>query len=274
MTSSLSSRSPGSCPSSPRGTHHRSQGCHSLLDQYKADYGTNLPDNPIYGERAGQAIQYVPVMEVTYWGFRMMIGFGAVAAVAALAALWATAREPSPASRGLMRWPCSGSWHPSEPTPPAGSSPRWAGSRSSSPPNPDPSGIDQVFMFTAAAVSPGVSAGELLTSLVVLTAVYAVLLVVEVRLLVKYIRGGVVAAMPELAHVPADGNEDGHPQGRWARQARGRRRRPGLRLLSLRSKKRRGYSAWNCFPPSGSSPSRCCGRATSFSRASTSASGC
>ncbi len=34
-------------------------------------------------------------------------------------------------------------------------------------PNPDPSGIDQVFMFTAAAVSPGVSAGELLTSLVV-----------------------------------------------------------------------------------------------------------
>ena len=58
-------------------------------------------------------------------------------------------------------------------------------------------------MFTAAAVSPGVSAGELLTSLIVLTAVYAVLLVVEVKLLVKYIRGGVVSAMPELVHVPA-----------------------------------------------------------------------
>ncbi len=36
-------------------------------------------------------------------------------------------------------------------------------------PNPDPNGIDQVFMFTAAAVSPGVSAGELLASLVALT---------------------------------------------------------------------------------------------------------
>ena len=78
-------------------------------------------------------------------------------------------------------------------------------------PNPDLNGIDQVFMFTAAAVSPGVSAGELLTSLVVLTAVYALLLVVEVRLLVKYIRGGIVSAMPELAHAPEDENEDATP---------------------------------------------------------------
>lgn len=45
-----------------------------------------------------------------------------------------------------------------------------------------------------------------------LTSVYAVLLVVEVKLLVKYIRGGVVAAMPELARVPADGNEDDTPK--------------------------------------------------------------
>jgi cytochrome d ubiquinol oxidase subunit I len=66
-------------------------------------------------------------------------------------------------------------------------------------PNPQMSGIDQVFMFTAAAVSPGVSAGELIFSLVALGSVYAALLVVEVRLLVRYIRGGVVSAMPELA---------------------------------------------------------------------------
>jgi cytochrome d ubiquinol oxidase subunit I len=75
-------------------------------------------------------------------------------------------------------------------------------------PNPDMNGIDQVFMFTAAAVSPGVSAGELLTSLVVLTAIYAILLVVEVKLLVKYIRGGVASAMPELAHPASDTDDD------------------------------------------------------------------
>jgi cytochrome d ubiquinol oxidase subunit I len=38
-----------------------------------------------------------------------------------------------------------------------------------------------------------------------------VLLVVEVKLLVKYIRGGVVSAMPELAHAPVDENEDDTP---------------------------------------------------------------
>jgi len=46
---------------------------------------------------------------------------------------------------------------------------------------------------------------------VALTAVYAVLLVVEVKLLVKYVRGGVVSAMPELGHAPADENEDETP---------------------------------------------------------------
>jgi cytochrome d ubiquinol oxidase subunit I len=50
-----------------------------------------------------------------------------------------------------------------------------------------------------------------MASLVVLTAVYAALLVVEVKLLVKYIRGGVVSAMPELAHAPVDENEDQTP---------------------------------------------------------------
>src|ERR1044072_6300407 len=74
-------------------------------------------------------------------------------------------------------------------------------------PNPDLNRIDQVFMFTAAAASPGVSAGDILTSLVFLTLIYAVLLVVEVKVLVKYVRGCVVAAMPELAHAPVDGNE-------------------------------------------------------------------
>ena len=66
-------------------------------------------------------------------------------------------------------------------------------------------------MFTAAAVSPGVSAGEMIFSLVSLTTVYAVLLVVEVVLLTKYIRGGVVSAMPELDTTRQDsgGKHDG-----------------------------------------------------------------
>lgn len=184
------------------------RGVNSLLDQYKAVYGTHLPDNPIYGERAGQEIQYVPVMEVTYWGFRMMIGFGGIAALAALLALWVTRKGTVPASRWLMRLAVFGILAPF-----GANAAGWIFTEMGRQPfvvapNPDLNGIDQVFMFTAAAVSPGVSAGELLTSLIVLTAVYAALLVVEVKLLVKFIRGGVVSAMPELAHTPADKNGD------------------------------------------------------------------
>jgi len=76
-------------------------------------------------------------------------------------------------------------------------------------PNPDMSGIDQVFMFTAAALSPGVSAGEVIFSLVALTSVYAVLLVVEVVLLTKYIRGGIVSAMPELGQTDDEKKDKG-----------------------------------------------------------------
>jgi cytochrome d ubiquinol oxidase subunit I len=190
------------------------KGVNSLLDQYKADYGTNLPDNPIYGARAGQEIQYVPVMEVTYWGFRMMIGFGGLAALAALVALWVTRKGTVPASPWLMRLAVFGILAPF-----GANAAGWIFTEMGRQPfvvapNPDLNGIDQVFMFTAAAVSPGVSAGELLTSLVVLTAVYALLLVVEVRLLVKYIRGGIASAMPELAHAPVDENEDATPGGK------------------------------------------------------------
>ncbi|MDR7159280.1 cytochrome ubiquinol oxidase subunit I [Arthrobacter sp. BE255] len=190
------------------------KGVNSLLDQYKADYGTHLPDNPIYGDRAGQEIQYVPVMEVTYWGFRMMIGFGGLAALAALVALWVTRKGTVPESRWLMRLAVFGILAPF-----GANAAGWIFTEMGRQPfvvapNPDLNGIDQVFMFTAAAVSPGVSAGELLTSLVVLTAVYALLLVVEVKLLVKYIRGGIVSAMPELAHAAVDENGDSTPGGK------------------------------------------------------------
>jgi cytochrome d ubiquinol oxidase subunit I len=68
---------------------------------------------------------------------------------------------------------------------------------------PNPTGVDGVFMYTAQAVSPGVSAGQVLTSLIALTAVYGVLAVVEVFLLVRYARAGVAGVMPS----PSDGDD-------------------------------------------------------------------
>ncbi len=208
------------------------KGVNSLVPEYQAKYGTNLPNNPIYGDRAGQPIQYVPVMAVTYWGFRMMIGFGGLAALAALVALVMTRKGTVPSSKWLMRLALFGILAPF-----GANSAGWIFTEMGRQPfvvapNPQMSGVDQVFMFTAAAVSPGVSAGELIFSVVALGSVYAVLLVVEVRLLVRYIRGGVVSAMPELAHAGSGGS--GRTAARSGRPGRrtARRRRPRLRVLT------------------------------------------
>ncbi|WP_427017220.1 cytochrome ubiquinol oxidase subunit I [Pseudarthrobacter sp. P1] len=179
------------------------KGVNTLVPEYQAKYGTNLPDNPIYGDRAGSDVQYVPVMAVTYWGFRMMIGFGGIAALAAFVAFFVVRKGTVPQSKWLMRLALFGILAPF-----GANSAGWIFTELGRQPfvvapNPQMNGIDQVFMFTAAAVSPGVSIGELLFSVIALTAVYAVLLVVEVGLLVTYIRGGVASAMPELAHPPA-----------------------------------------------------------------------
>lgn len=187
------------------------KGVNTLTPEYERAYGTNLPDNPLYGDRAGEAIQYVPVMEVTYWGFRAMIGFGALAALAALAALIVTRKGTVPQARWLMRLAVVGILAPF-----GANAAGWIFTEMGRQPfvvapNPSMAGsVDQVFMFTAAAVSPGVSAGEILTSLIVLTSLYAALMVVEVRLLWTYTRGGVASAMPELAQAaqPEPGADD------------------------------------------------------------------
>ena len=102
-------------------------------------------------------------------------------------------------------------------------------------PNPTPGGIDGVYMFTAAAVSPGVTAGELLFSAITLTLVYLALLVVEVYLLVRFVRGGVVSAMPELAAKDDDHSDDDHTTHHSPEPAR----HPGHRVPGLHRLRRR-----------------------------------
>ena len=103
--------------------------------EYQARYGEFYPVDPRLGELSGQPIDYVPNLPVTYWGFRLMIGFGAVAALVGVCRAVADPPRPGAADRGGSRgsrWPASRrrSW----PTASAGSSPRWAASRSSSHP--------------------------------------------------------------------------------------------------------------------------------------------
>lgn len=173
-------------------------GINTLIPEYEENFGTHLPEDPMYGERSGAEVDYLPVVEVTYWGFRLMITFGGMSALAAGIGLWLGRKGTVPTSKWLMRlaivqitfsfFANSAGWIFTE----MGRQPFVVA------PNPDPTGIDNVWMFTAAAVSPGVSGGEILVSLIILTLIYAVLLVVELVLLTRYIRGGVPAGMPEL----------------------------------------------------------------------------
>jgi len=183
-------------------------GIRDLEHRYVDQYGATIPNDALYGDRAGSTVRYVPVMWVTYWGFRLMIGLGAVVAAGAAVALWLTRRGTVPTSRGIMRLALLGILAPF-----AGNIAGWIFTELGRQPfvvapNPDATGADGVFMFTAAAVSPGVTAGELLFSVITLSAVYGVLLLVELSLLVRYVRGGVASAMTELARDESDPPDD------------------------------------------------------------------
>ena len=155
----------------------RVQGIDDLRAAYREQYGTDP------GTRYYHAADYVPVIPVTYWSFRFMIGLGMGAAAGAALVLWATRRGRAPTGRWfrllLVALPLgalggnSFGWIFTE----MGRQP-WA-----------------VFglMTTDHAVSPGVSEGEALTSLIALTALYGLLAVVEVRLLMSTVRAGAAA---------------------------------------------------------------------------------
>jgi len=123
---------------------------------------------------------YRPLIPVTYWSFRFMIGFGMASAALAAAGLWLTRRGRLPKSRWFWRAAVA-----SMGLPLLANAFGWIFTEMGR----QPWAVYGVLR-TEASVSPGVPAGHLLTSLIVLTLLYAVLAVVEVRLLVTYAKKG------------------------------------------------------------------------------------
>jgi len=168
-------------------------GVNDLVEQYQDRYGEFYPVDERLGELSGKPIDYVPNLPVTYWGFRLMIGFGAVGAAVGVLVWWLTRRGRVPGTRWFPRLALA-----AIATPFLGNSFGWIFTEMGRQPfvvAPNPSGVDGVWMFTAQAVS-GLTAGEVLTSLIALTLVYGVLAVVEVVLIRRYVRGGIAAVLP------------------------------------------------------------------------------
>ncbi|MEU4346788.1 cytochrome ubiquinol oxidase subunit I [Streptomyces sp. NPDC023838] len=148
---------------------------------------------------------YRPNIPVTFWGFRWMIGFGMASVAIGAVGLWLTRKKfmLAPGLRTgedevphlvLFRNKALGSrltgwyWFIAIWTlgfPLIANSWGWIFTEMGRQP-----WVVYGVLRTRDAVSPGVSQGEVLTSMIVFTLLYAVLAVIEVRLLVKYVKAG------------------------------------------------------------------------------------
>ncbi|MGW0992371.1 cytochrome ubiquinol oxidase subunit I [Streptomyces sp. NPDC002523] len=148
---------------------------------------------------------YRPNIPVAFWGFRWMIGFGMASFAIGLAGLWLTRKkfmlaqhlrvgEDEVPHLVLFRKKALGSkltpwyWRIATWTmafPLIANSWGWIFTEMGRQP-----WVVYGVLQTRDAVSPGVSQGEVITSMVVFTALYAILAVIEVRLLAKYVKAG------------------------------------------------------------------------------------
>jgi cytochrome bd ubiquinol oxidase subunit I len=151
---------------------------------------------------------YIPNIPVTYWSFRLMMGFGGLAALYALWALWSFRKGSTPSSERTLKWIArlgiaaiffpllanSFGWIFTE----MGRQP-W---------------IVYGLLLVANGVSLAVSSTQVWISMITLTLLYGGLAVIEVGLLAKYAKAGppvVDAAAVDAAYTdgrPPDSGDD------------------------------------------------------------------
>jgi cytochrome bd ubiquinol oxidase subunit I len=139
------------------------EGINDIQAQYQARFGPG---------------DYRPYIPITYWGFRLMMGAGALAALLALALLWLSRRGRLPEHPWIWRvavWAVV--------LPVVAHSFGWIFTEMGRQP-----WIVFTQMKTAAGVSPSVSPATVLVSLIGFTLLYGVLAVIELGLMIKYAR--------------------------------------------------------------------------------------
>ncbi|MFD0688646.1 cytochrome ubiquinol oxidase subunit I [Actinomadura fibrosa] len=151
------------------------EGIDDVQRQYQARYGPG---------------DYRPAVPVTYWSFRLMIGFGAVAALLALAGLWVTRRGRFPAGRWFPRAALA-----CVALPYLANTMGWIFTEMGRQP-----WVVAGVLKTRDGVSPSVGGASVIASLTVFTLLYAVLAAISGGLMVRYARQG----PPPEQDVPAD----------------------------------------------------------------------
>ncbi len=163
------------------------KGINDLQAMYAAKYGSAA---------LTQSPSYVPTIWLTYWNFRLMMGAGFLTMLFAAMALWKT-RGDGVVTSGM--WKHIAIWTPLLPV--LANSFGWIFTEVGRQP-----WIVNGMMTTASGVSSTVPASSVLISMVIFTLLYGALAVVEVKLMLKYIRPGAVPVSVPVD--PADRHED------------------------------------------------------------------
>ena len=144
-----------------------------------------------YAKKYGPG-QYKPIIGVTYWSFRLMIGLGSLAALLAAIGLWLTRRRTIPRSRWFYRAALWGL-----PLPYLAITSGWIFTEMGRQPW-------TVFglLTTAQSVSPGVTLSSVIISLTVFTLLYAALAGIAWWLTVRHVKAG----------APAEAGQPGAPE--------------------------------------------------------------
>ncbi|QGF23496.1 cytochrome ubiquinol oxidase subunit I [Raineyella fluvialis] len=172
------------------------QGINPLREKYDAQFTQMIRQR--YGDEVASAMTYTPAVPVTYWTFRLMIGLGMVGvAVGILVLVLLRKGNLPPARRAGWFWLALMIATPLLPL--FANSFGWIFTEMGRQP-----WIVFGLMPTASAVSPGVPAAQVLTTMVGFTLIYGVLAVIEVRLMLRAIRKGITGPVPALAEGEAD----------------------------------------------------------------------
>ncbi|GAA4700385.1 cytochrome d ubiquinol oxidase subunit I [Promicromonospora umidemergens] len=172
------------------------------VDDVQKEYSERFGET----DEAGNPISYTPNLAVTYWSFRLMIGFAAGSALLALAALWFTRGGRVSDNPWFARIAIA-----AIPTPFLASSFGWIFTEVGRQPwvvAPNPTGIDQIRLLTTQGVSTVVSPGMILTSMIVFTLLYGVLGVIWYRLIHRYAVEGVPSTVRDESPEAADDETD------------------------------------------------------------------
>lgn len=146
-----------------------------------------------YQEKFGPG-DYIPNLAVSYWGFRLMIGFGLISAIGAVVILIKTRKGKELAQKSWIAKVSIAIIF----TPFLANSFGWIFTEMGRQPwvvVPNPDGNPALRMLTKNAVSQSVAPGTFLTSLIVLGLLYGVLMIFEIKLMIGYIKAGPNATM-------------------------------------------------------------------------------